>query len=127
MLLLTLGQTAENIVVTLNEKRTLDNGYYLFIFTHLTTKATVSKIYSFVDDDSTDTERYNQFEINTNTVFSGARTGQWKYQVYEQASSSNTDPTGLTEVERGIMQLNPATAFSFNNYNEQQTFKTYNG
>jgi hypothetical protein len=127
MLRLTLGQTAENIVVTLTEKRTLDEGYYLFIFTHYTTKQTVTKIYNFLADDSEFTDRFNQFEINTNTVFSGCPTGMWKYKVYEQASSSNTDPAGLTEIEDGILRLEPAAEFEREVYSQSQSFKVYAG
>jgi len=37
MLLFTFGQT-EEMIVTLNEKRTLSSGYYLFVFKNVTTK-----------------------------------------------------------------------------------------
>lgn len=127
MLLLTLGQSAENLVLTLNEKRTLTSGYYLFLFTHVTEKTVVSVIYNFTDDDSAYPDRYNQFEINTSTVFLLKPIGQWKYFVYEQASSTNTNPTGLTEVENGILVLKPAAVFSFETYNSPTTFKAYGG
>ncbi len=127
MILLHLNSSAENITVTLNEKRTLTTGYYLFVFTHILTKNVVNKIYSFLDDDSGYQDRYNQFEINTATVFSGQPRGMWTYSVYEQASSTNTDPTGLTEVERGVMQLIPVMEFEFEEYNESTTFKVYGG
>ena len=127
MILLTKGQTAETITVTLNEKRTLDSGYYLFVFTHILTKQVVNKIYSFLDDISSFQDRYNEFDIDTETVFGSYPIGQWLYNIYEQASSSNTDVTGLTEVERGIMSLRPSSEFSFESYNEATTFKSYNG
>jgi hypothetical protein len=127
MLNLTLGQTDEELIVTLNEKRTLDSGYYLFTFTNQTTKTVVNKIYNFSEDESDYPTRFNQFPINTNVVFDEKPTGFWHYAVYEQASSSNTDVTGLTEVERGIMKLNPATEFAFEEYNPATTFKVYGG
>jgi hypothetical protein len=127
MLSLTLGQTDETLILTLNEKRTLDSGYYLLVFTHQTTKDVVNKIYSFLDDNSSYTDRYNSFQINTNTVFTGQKTGLWRYNIYEQASAVNTDTTGLTEVETGILKLNPATSFAFDEYDQSQTFKVYNG
>lgn len=113
MLQLSFGQSAEHMIVTLNEKRTLDLGYYLFLFTHVTTKQIVTKIYSFADDLSAYQDRYNDFEIDTDTVFSGKPVGHWTYSVYEQASAVNTDPDGLTEVENGILQLTPAVPFAF--------------
>lgn len=127
MLSLTIGQTDEQIVVTLNEKRTLDTGYYLFVFKNLTTGATVNKIYAFGDDESAYPARYNEFSINTATVFSGAQPGQWRYDVYEQASSSNTTTTGLTCVEKGLMKLSPATAFSYEENDQPVTFTQYAG
>ena len=127
MILLQKGQTDQDIVVTLNEKRTLDDGHYLFVFTHALTRTVVNKIYSFLDDVSDFQDRYNQFEIDTSVVFLDQPTGQWNYDVYEQASSSNTVVTGLTLVETGIMQLKPATAFSFTEYNEPTSFKSYTG
>lgn len=127
MILLNFGQSSENITVTLNEKRTLTNPYYLFVFTHILTKNVVNKIYSYLEDDSSYQDRYNQFEINTDTVFAGQPIGQWRYDVYEQVSSTNTDPIGLTEVEKGIMMLKPETAFEFESYNEPTTFKAYGG
>lgn len=126
MILLNLGQTAETITVTLNEKRTLDSGYYLFVFTNILTRQVVNKIYSFLDDTSDFQDRYNEFEINTDSVFSSYPVGQWAYNVYEQASSTNTDTTGLTNVETGIMMLK-TTAFEFESYNQSTTFKAYNG
>lgn len=127
-MILTLGQTAETIIVTLNEKRTLTTGYYLFLFTHYTTKEIVTKIYNFTEDDSAYPDRFNSFEINTSVVFSGRPTGQWKYSIYEQASSSNTDTDlALTEVEKGILTLKPATEFSYIKYNEPSIYTAYNG
>lgn len=127
-MILTLGQTSETIIVTLNEKRTLTTGYYLFLFTHYTTKEIVTKIYNFTEDDSGYPERFNSFEINTSVVFSGRPPGQWKYSIYEQASSSNTDPLlALTEVEKGILTLKPATEFAYIKYNEPSIYTAYNG
>lgn len=115
------------MIVTLNEKRTISSGYYLFLFTHILTKNEVTKIYAFADDDSGYQDRYNSFEINTTTVFSGQPIGQWLYNIYEQASAVNTDPSGLVEVERGILKLNPVTDFAFEKYEGSTTFKAYAG
>lgn len=127
MLSLTLGQTAETIIVTLNEKRTLSDGYYLFYFENITTRQTATKIYNFIEDESSYTSRFNQFTINTNSVFTGKMPGEWVYKVYEQESSTNTDPTGLTEVEYGILKLNPSTSFAYSKYEESTTYNIYNG
>lgn len=127
MIVLTKGQTTEEIIVTLNEKRTLATGYYLFVFTHFTTKNVVNKIYNFTEDDSSYQDRYNQFDFPTQALFGSENVGQWVYKVYEQASSSNTNVTGLTMVEQGVMVLNPATEFERDQYNEPTSIVQYNG
>lgn len=124
MLNLTEGQTSEEVVVTLNEKRTLSSGYYLFYFEHITTRQTATKVFNFSEDESSYITRYNKFTINTGTVFSGKPTGEWLYRVYE-SSTSTTDPTGLTQVEYGILKLNPATVFSYEKYNGATSYKVY--
>jgi hypothetical protein len=127
MIVLTKGNTSESFVVTLNEKRTLATGYYLFLFTHFTTRNIVAKIYAFAEDDSSYPDRYNSFEINTQSLFGGGPVGQWFYQVYEQESPSNTDPEGLTQVECGVMVLNPQVEFEREQYDINTTFKQYAG
>lgn len=126
MLLFTFGQT-EEMIVTLNEKRTLDSGYYLFIFEHVTTRQQVTKIFNFTEDESDYPDRFNNFPIVTSTLFSGKPRGHWTYKVYEQASSTNTDPDGLTEVENGILQLKPATEFEFTESTGATSFTQYDG
>jgi hypothetical protein len=60
-------------------------------------------------------------------LFGSENVGQWVYKVYEQASSSNTNVTGLTMVEQGVMVLNPATEFERDQYNEPTSIVQYNG
>lgn len=127
MISLRKGETQQFLTVTLNEFRTLESGYYLFVFTHILTYRTVALIFSFADDQSGFQDRYNRFEINTDTVFSGYPEGQYKYQVYEQQSATNVDPAGLHEVERGILILQPQTDFMPEAYHSETTFKAYNG
>lgn len=127
MLRLNQAGTADKITVTLNEKRTLDAGYYLFRFIHIETRAVINKIYSFLDDDSAFQDRYNEFEINTATLFLNQPVGTWRYEVYEQASAVNTDPTGLTQVEKGLMEIIKTTPFAFENYDPQTSYKAYAG
>lgn len=127
MLVLTKGQTTEYLYVTLNERRTLDDGWYLWVFENITTRATITMITAFAEDLSDYPDRINKFSINTSSVFASADHGTWTYRIYEQSSSSNTDTTGLTEIERGLLKLNAATAFSFTEYSETSTFKQYGG
>lgn len=127
MLVLTKGQTSEYLYVTLNERRTLTDGWYLFVFENITTRVIINKIFAFAEDLSDYQTRYNKLAINTSTVFADADPGMWRYTVYEQSSGVNTDTTGLTELERGILKLNPATEFAFTEYSGTTSFKQYAG
>ena len=127
MLTLTKGETTQQIVVTLNEKRTLASGYYLFVFTNFTTREVINKIYNFTEDNSSYQSRYNDFDMPTQALFGTASEGQWIYQVYEQESATNTNVAGLNMVEQGVMVLNPAAEFEREVYNESTTFKQYGG
>jgi len=127
MMRLTLGETEQYIVCTLTEKTTLGEGYYLFRFTNATTQDVVSKIYAYTDDVSSYPARYNKFLISTSTDFANQLPGQWTYEVYQQESDTNTDPDGLTEVERGLLELLPATEYSIDRYSLATTYKAYNG
>jgi len=126
MLTLTKGQTSEYLILTLNEKRTLTSGYYLFVFENITTRSSVKKVFSFSEDESHYTTRYNKFEVNTSTLFANEDSGEWSYRVFE-SETNTTDTTGLTEVEMGILKLNKETDFSFSSYNTDTTYKQYNG
>jgi hypothetical protein len=128
MLVLTQGQSAEKIIVTLTELQTLPEPYYLFLFVHVLTKNEVTLIRSLDDDESVYPERYNQFEVNTATEFLNQPRGEWHYWVYEQSGSSNTDPENTTGLlENGKLLLRPSTEFGFDQYEEPVTYKAYNG
>lgn len=124
MLHLTKGQT-DNIVVTLTEKATLTNPNWLFIFKSRVTNETISFVVLGSADLSAYKERFNSFNIVVNTYFANKTSGEYTYSIYEQASSSNTNPdlaTGLVEV--GQMNLKDATDFSFTSYtNTTNTYK----
>ena len=47
--------------------------------------------------------------------------GQYDYEVYEQASTSNTNPAGLNMIESGIMEL-VGTPFEFTEYSTTDTY-----
>lgn len=124
MLHLTKGQT-DNIVVTLTEKATLTNPNWLFIFESRLTNETISFVILGSTDLSAYKERFNSFNLVVNTYFANKTSGEYTYSIYEQASSSNTNPalaTGLVEV--GQMNLKDATDFSFTSYtNTTNTYK----
>lgn len=103
MLRLTISES-QNIEVTLTEKTTLVSPYYLFVFTNMADKSTVKFIAAPDDDLSEYPERFNRYAIDED-LFADQASGQWIYRVYEQASSTNEDTTGLNEVENGRLDL----------------------
>lgn len=104
MVALTIGST-QNVYLTLTEKQLLTDPNYLFVFTQRTTGTE----YKFVKLNATDTslfkDRYNKFSFVVNTLFPSAKRGLYVYNVYEQVSAVNTDPTGLNLLETGLMEI----------------------
>ncbi len=100
-----------NIALTLYEKTTLSPVYYLFEFQNDQTKVKYYQVFTDVSVAGSARERSNLFNIEVINSGSGANkiilgnTGLYHYTIYEQSSSSNLDPTGLTIVERGQMRL----------------------
>jgi hypothetical protein len=124
MLELHAGQSDEKIVVTLSELTTIDSPNYLFIFTHVLTKQSVAVVMGA--DESSFPYRYNQFTIDTATLFDGKPDGEWHYIAYEQASPSNTDPSlAGSIVEQGKMLLYAPAEFEYDMYNQPVTYKAY--
>ena len=115
--------SANEIALTLTEKGTAT--YYLFKFQSDNTEAVE---YCIATDSSLYTDRFNKFTIteqtspdNLNAEVELPTEGQWRYFVYANSSSSNLDPTGLTELESGIVKVTgtttPVTTYSGGNSN----------
>jgi hypothetical protein len=126
MIVYTIGQQSDTIV-TLNESTTIANPYYLFVFTNVSTKVEYKIIVNSASDTSSYPERVNIYTFNTITLFATAQAGQYSYEVYEQSSSSNTNPSGLNLVECGKMLLNPAANLIQQGYEPQTIYKGYAG
>lgn len=100
-----------NIALTLKEKTTLYPVYYLFEFQNDQTKVKYYQIFTDVSTVTYNQRVWNIFNIEVINSGSGANkiilgnAGLYHYAIYEQSSSSNLDPTGLTIVERGRMRL----------------------
>jgi len=120
MIQLTKGAT-QYIYLTLTEKELLTNPNYLFIFTNRSSNVEVKFVLLNNADISLFKDRYNKFSLVTNTYFGSSLIGQYDYQVYEQVSTTNTNPSGLNMLESGIMMLNEAD----NVYTSYQTTDTY--
>jgi hypothetical protein len=117
---LTKGQT-QNIILTLTEKQTITSPNYLFVFENRSTNTEVKFVKLNNTDVSAYKERYNEFSIVVNTHFNTSLNGQYTYTIYEQTSTSNTNPTGLNLLESGIMELS-GTTISFTEYETTSTF-----
>jgi len=120
MIRFTKGQT-QNIILTLTEKQLLTNPNYLFVFKNRSANTEVKFVKLNATDVSLYKDRYNEFSIVTNTNFGSSLNGQYVYQVYEQSSTSNTNPTGLNLLETGIMEL-VGTPFEFTEYSTTDTY-----
>ena len=120
MIHLTKGQT-NTIILTLTEKQLLINPNYLFVFTNRSSNNVIKFVVLNTSDLSLFKDRYNEFSIVTNTNFSSALEGQYTYEVYEQASTTNTNITGLNKLETGIMWLSGST-MTYNQYNTTDTY-----
>lgn len=111
MILLELDTRNDNVALTLQEKTTLNPVYYLFEVTNSQDQA---KQYFTATDSSDYKTSYNKFSlkaISSGTPddelgeFLSNLTDQWEYKVYEQSDADNRDPSGLTEVESGILRV----------------------
>jgi hypothetical protein len=115
--------SANEIALTLKERGTAT--YYLFKFQSDNTEAVE---YCIATDSSAFPDRFNKFTIteqtspdNLNAQVEMTTEGQWRYFVYANSSSSNLDPTGLLELESGIVKVTgtttPVTSYSGGNSN----------
>ena len=93
---------SKNWYVTLTEKVTIANPYFLFAFTHRVTNELTTVI---LTDISTQTERYNKFAVTEGTTFD-LDAGEFEYVIYAQTSASNLSPSlADEEVESGVLKV----------------------
>lgn len=122
MIHLTKGNT-ETVYVTLKEKQTLSAPNFLFRFVHRATNVEVKFVKLYATDLSSYKDRFDQFSIVVNSHFANSESGQWNYYIYEQTSTTNTNPANATSLlETGIMQLADATSFTYTKHNPSNTF-----
>jgi hypothetical protein len=93
---------SKNWYVTLTEKVTIANPYFLFAFTHRVTNELTTVI---LTDISTQKERYNKFAVIEGTTFD-LDAGEFEYVIYAQTSSTNLAPAlANEEVESGVLKV----------------------
>lgn len=103
--------TNTNIALTLEEKVTLDPVYFLFEFQNDQTKVKYYCICADVSVVGVARDRSNLFDITLgvddplNSSIILGNVGRYHVTVFEQSSSSNLDPDGLTVVHRGTCNV----------------------
>ena len=119
------------ITVTLTENSLLTSPYYLFEFQNQQSNV---KYYCIQPvDSSSEQDRSNRFYITEKVTPDNLNgeinlvVGDYNYKVYEQASNTNLDPTGLTMVESGICSVIDLVAEENKIYDTTTTNKVYNG
>jgi hypothetical protein len=119
---------ANTCTFTLYEMTTISNPVYLF---EAENKQTKQKSYCILTPElSTQLVRFNQFVITeTDTPDPLASEislteGDYKYTVYQQASTTNLSPTGLTAVEEMELQVKDSTANTNTAYDGASTTNT---
>ena len=126
MLLYTINSQSDTLV-TLTESTTLTSPYYLFVFTNVSTKVQYKINVNSTSDSSDYPDRINIFSFDIVTLFEDAQAGQFSYEIYEQDSSSNLDPSGLNLVECGKMLLQPENSLIKQGYAPTTNYKGYAG
>ena len=102
--------TTNKVILTLSEKTTLTNAVYLF---EVTNDMSNTVKYFIAADISTNKLRYNEFDFIENVTedllngtFSLELSGFYKYNVYEQASTTNLNPLlALNLIDKGKLNV----------------------
>lgn len=117
-----IKDTDSTIYFTGTEMCTLSGPYFLFSCTNTATK---DKVNFVIENTSSYPRRYDKGVVDAN-VFSNFDSGLWKYKVYEQESSTETDVTDQNLVEEGYMYVHSQSVESPSVYSGQSTtYKTY--
>jgi mannitol-1-phosphate/altronate dehydrogenase len=126
MISITRGQ-ANTFDVTLTEKTLLSAPVYLFRFTN---EATNTQNTCIATDSSSFTRRYNRFTITestsenrTNATLTLAYGGFWRYEIYEQTSTTDLVVGPQNKVEDGDCQVTDSSVLD--TYISQTNADTY--
>lgn len=121
------GQGEQSMLVTLTEMVTLENPYFLFVFTPLSEGTPISIVFSSEEDVSSSKERYNEFLIDVDEIFEGRNAQKWSYEVYQQESESNTNVAlAGALIENGNMSLWALESETFTEHSTDFIFKMHN-
>ena len=125
MFKLTKGSTS-TVICTLTEKTTISEANYLFVFTSRATNDVVKFVVLNTADVSTNPVRWNEFNIVVNNYFANKQVGWWEYQIFEQASTTNTNVLlAGALIEKGLMYLTDSSQTTYTQYSQDINFKMY--
>ena len=123
--------SSNTCILTLSERTTLSNAKYLFEFINDSTKQTKTFLCA---DISTNKERCNEFVITENAtenLLTGTVSltiGDWKYNIYQQTSSTNLIVANSGAlVENGKVEVKGTSTNLSEFTGEQTTYKEFNG
>jgi len=122
--------SANTCILTLSERTTLTNAKYLFEFINDSTKENKTFLCA---DISTNKERCNEFIITENAtenLLTGTVSltiGDWKYNIYEQTSTTNLVVANSgAKVENGKVEVKGTSTNLAEFTNTQSTYKEFN-
>ena len=125
MFKLTKGSTS-TVICTLTEKTTISEANYLFVFTSRARNDVVKFVVLNTADLSSNQQRWNEFDIVVNTYFNTAQVGWYTYEIYEQASTTNTNISlAGALIEKGLMYLTDSSSTTYTEYSQDINFKMY--
>ena len=118
MILITRG-ASNTFAVTLKEKQTLSNPYFLL---RVVSEGKNTESACIITDTSNYTQRYNLFTITEGTDITISE-GINVYYIYEQSSAVNTDYRNATTLlETGLMKATGTATESFSQPTYTETF-----
>jgi hypothetical protein len=112
--------TTQTVYLTLTEKVSLSNPKFLFEFIN---NESQSKYYCISANLSAFKERFDSFSIrlmaSPNNLIGqiNLSVGEYDYNVYEQTSTTNLNPSGLNKLENGkcvVFNSSPSTITEYN-------------
>jgi hypothetical protein len=114
MIQLNLNNNSDIIICTPLELLTNEPAYYYFEFTSRQTKNVIKVTLT----DISNTNRYQKFIIDTESIFVNQKEGLWKYIIKPASLNNNTDPNTAI-CEEGLMYLVSNNTFEPTKYDDQ--------
>ncbi|CAB5218013.1 hypothetical protein UFOVP208_39 [uncultured Caudovirales phage] len=114
----------KNVIITLTEKTTIQDGFYYFEFIHETTKELIAFWLPFSANLTNFKYRNDEFFFDNN-IFKSHSVGKYIYNVYESLVDNYGDIIGM--VETGKMDFNTAEGFNFKQYSSATNYTQYVG